>query len=359
MPSLLENNANWTTYDWDRRGEEWSSHWGSSETIWFGTLLPRLHEHLPARRLLEIAPGFGRMTQYLVKWCSDYTGIDLTPKCVAHCLVRFDHESHARFAVNDGLTLDAVEDGSIDFVFSWDSLVHAERDVLQAYLAELGRKLAPGGAGFIHHSNMGEYQGPDGTLSVPNPHWRGSTMTAALFRQYCVSAGLRCITQELVSWDQESVLNDCFSYFTRDASPSDAPTRIVERPDFFRTEVQRLREVQSLYSPKGPAAPVEIPIDWRFDADTIVHVVSTCRQHTMATAWLSGQPVRLLDAELGTDPELLARTDLPGTILKAAPRAIVVQTGKGPLVLRQLEHQGTTHLASALTNALGAARFDS
>ena len=48
-----------------------------------------------------------------------------------------------------------VEDGSIDFVFSFDSLVHVEADVLDAYLDQLARKLTPDGVGFIHHSNMG------------------------------------------------------------------------------------------------------------------------------------------------------------------------------------------------------------
>jgi hypothetical protein len=51
-----------------------------------------------------------------------------------------------------------VPDDSIDFVFSFDSLVHAEADVMQAYLNQLVRKLKLNGVGFIHHSNIGEYQ---------------------------------------------------------------------------------------------------------------------------------------------------------------------------------------------------------
>ena len=45
------------------------------------------------------------------------------------------------------------------FVFSFDSLVYAENDVIAAYLSQLARKLSPDGVGFIHHSNIGAYPG--------------------------------------------------------------------------------------------------------------------------------------------------------------------------------------------------------
>ena len=48
-----------------------------------------------------------------------------------------------------------VDDESIDFAFSADSLVHADLDVIAAYLSELARTLRPNGVGFIHHSNLG------------------------------------------------------------------------------------------------------------------------------------------------------------------------------------------------------------
>lgn len=357
MPSVLENKEKWSTYHWDHRGESWSSRWGGSEPLWFGTLLPRLHAHFPAGRILEIAPGFGRMTQYLIRYTGDYIGIDVTPRCVAHCRVRFDRDAHARFFVNDGLDLGTIEDDSVDFVFSWDSLVHAEHDVLEGYLAELGRKLKPGGAGFIHHSNLGAYRLPGGELPIPNPHWRASTMTAELFRQYCAAAGLRCVTQEVLSWAQEPVLNDCFSYFVRDASPCDTPTHVVERPDFFLTEVPRLFELQTIYARHTEIVPAAMPIDWSCEAELLQDVILMCQRNTVATASLAGQTVHLVRAELGTDPALLARTEPPGAILKVTPHAIVVQTGKGTLILRELRHLDEVHPASSLVQALGAARF--
>jgi hypothetical protein len=45
-----------------------------------------------------------------------------------------------------------IADGSIDLAFSFDSLVHAEADVLSFYLAQLATKLRSDGVAFIHHS---------------------------------------------------------------------------------------------------------------------------------------------------------------------------------------------------------------
>ena len=50
-----------------------------------------------------------------------------------------------------------IPDASVDFVFSFDSFVHPDREVVEAYLRQLGTKLKIGGKGFIHHSNFGEY----------------------------------------------------------------------------------------------------------------------------------------------------------------------------------------------------------
>ena len=74
-------------------------------------------------------------------------------RCVEACRERFKEDTHIRYAVNDGRSLEMVEEGSVDLVVSWDSLVHCEMDTISAYLRQLKTKLKPGGMGFIHHSN--------------------------------------------------------------------------------------------------------------------------------------------------------------------------------------------------------------
>src|SRR5207253_469039 len=158
MPSVEENLSTWDrSYDWTQGGDEWSSAWGGAEAEWFGTILPRIHSFIPAGTVLEIAPGYGRWTHYLKDSCEKLILVDLAERCIDACKQRFASSSHITYHVNDGKSLEMIADNSIDFVFSFDSLVHAEADVLEAYLSQLAKKLKPNGVGFIHHSNLGMY----------------------------------------------------------------------------------------------------------------------------------------------------------------------------------------------------------
>jgi GT2 family glycosyltransferase/glycosyltransferase involved in cell wall biosynthesis/ubiquinone/menaquinone biosynthesis C-methylase UbiE/predicted negative regulator of RcsB-dependent stress response len=231
--STIVNRQKWSNYAWSQAGDEWSAAWGGTDNLWKKTIYPRIKLNLPADNILEIAPGFGRITQYLASLCKTLTVVDLTPRCIEACKERFKDYSHIRYFVNDGKSLEMIADNSIDFVFSWDSLVHAESDVLRSYLLQLSRKLKEGGAGFLHHSNVGAYKNPDtGQLSIVNKHWRATSMSAELFRQYCNEAGLVCVTQEIIGWGG-NILNDCFSYFIKDSSYSGPGTIVNELPDFM------------------------------------------------------------------------------------------------------------------------------
>ncbi len=257
MPTVAENRNLWSSYPWENEaGHEWSVAWGGTAGMWAGTILPRITRWLPAESILEIAPGYGRCTQYLIRACDRLTIVDLVPRCIRECKRRFRSRAGARLKayVNDGRSLNMVRDEAYDFVFSWDSLVHVEEDVMRDYLLQLGRKLRPGGAGFLHHSNLGAFAGPDGKLTVENPHWRGASMSAEKFRRFAAEAGLVVLAQELVPWGG-AVLNDCFSAFMRPAEPgalSDREPVVIERHDFW-TEAARMQSLGAMYAP-GAAA---------------------------------------------------------------------------------------------------------
>ena len=263
MPTVAENLNRWGgDYPWTLGGHEWSKPWGGAEAQWFGAILPRIHGFLPAETILEIAPGFGRWTHYLKGHCRRMILVDLAPKCIEHCKELFSSSSHITYHVNDGKSLAMVPDNSVDFVFSFDSLVHAESDVLQAYLAQLERKLTPDGVGFIHHSNIGEYRirWALKTRLVPGLvrrylyrkglmdyyHWRSFSMTAGRFEEHCKHAGLQCISQELVNW-KAGLLVDCFSLFTKKSSVWARPN-VVFRNFNFMKEVEYIARLSSLYS---------------------------------------------------------------------------------------------------------------
>ena len=113
---------------------------GGSEAQWFGRF-SRIHAFVPTGTILEIAPGYGRWTYYLRERCERLIAVDLSPKCIEACRQKFAAYQHITYHVNDGKSLSMIADGSIDFVFSFDSLVHAEADVIETYLNQLARKL--------------------------------------------------------------------------------------------------------------------------------------------------------------------------------------------------------------------------
>jgi SAM-dependent methyltransferase len=262
MPSVQQNLRSWDqTYAWPEEGEEWSRVWGGSEAQWFFVIHPRIHRFLPAGTVLEVAPGHGRWTQYLKDYCRRLVGVDLSAACVEACRRRFAEVPDASFHVNDGYSLSMLSDGSVDFAFSFDSLVHAESDVLAAYLAELARTLAPAGVAFLHHSNLGAYRDPQTGEALPAPakrHWRAASVSARGVAEECGRVGLRCISQEIVNWGGDH-LTDCFSTLTRPGSPWQRDNLVIENADFMK-EARHVDKVSRPYvgglSPEatGPGA---------------------------------------------------------------------------------------------------------
>lgn len=247
MPSVKENLNKWSTYSWNEQGNEWSKSWGGTANCFWGTIYPRIQTFIPGENILEIAPGFGRWTQYLKDYCDHLTVVDLTEKCIAACQHRFADCSHINYHVNDGKSLTMIPDESIDFVFSFDSLVHVEEDVIKAYLQQIALKLKPNGIAFIHHSNLGSYFNTNtGKLEVENKFWRGESMSAKLFEQYCEQVKLQCISQEIIAWCGD-ILCDCISVFTPKISKWNQPNRIVENI-YFMDEAERLLNNFSFYN---------------------------------------------------------------------------------------------------------------
>jgi SAM-dependent methyltransferase len=279
MGIISENQKVWTNRTWRLQGNDWSRGWGGTELLWWGTILPRIHAFVPTEAILEIAPGFGRCTQYLKDLCQHLTVVDLTEKCIEACKQRFSSCSHITYYVNDGKSLDMIADQSIDFVFSYDSLVHVEADVIEAYLSQLARKLKPNGVGLVHHSNLGAYVSRlTGKLpfyidnKLDGSNWRGESVTAILFEAYCEKVNLQCISQEIIVLYPESsikwgrpggrlqgrisrrmidrygrVLNDCFSLFTQKNSVWVRPNRVLVNRKFW-DEAKNLSRLSGLYA---------------------------------------------------------------------------------------------------------------
>ncbi len=266
MPSIQDNLRVWDEADWTkyREGESWSGCWGGSEMLWYGSLLPRLHNFLPVPRILEIAPGHGRITQYLKDMCKELYLVDLSPNCIEVCQGKFTQDKHIQYFVNDGKSLEMVPDAAFDFIISFDSLVHCESDVIISYLIQVSKKLTSDGVGFFHHSNLAEYV-RRGLAGLPkeiweaesvNPGWRSAEMDAQIFRGLCEKVGLNVIAQEQFAWGgarffDKPICVDCISTFTKRGSKWDREP-IVRRHEGFQTEeAEQLRKLGEIYGKRS------------------------------------------------------------------------------------------------------------
>jgi SAM-dependent methyltransferase len=135
---------------WSMGGHEWSKSFGTTEDLWNKHIFDSIKQ-FRGKKILEIAPGFGRITQFLSILASELIVIDLNPLCIEKTKEKLGHHVLAYFT-NDGKSLTGVRDNSQDLVFSFDSFVHMHSNVTEEYVKEIFRVLKPGGHSFIHHS---------------------------------------------------------------------------------------------------------------------------------------------------------------------------------------------------------------
>ena len=268
MGSPADNRSVWTEgWDWSREGDEWSRWWGGTEAMWHGALLPRIHTFVPTGTILEIAPGYGRWSHYLRGLCDRLVLVDMAKDCIDACKKRFSLATNVEYHVNDGRSLAVVPDASIDFAFSFDSLVHADLDVIDGYINELAQKLTPEGAAFIHHSNAGAYRSSSVLAQRVPRRWaaglmrrgvlidlaasRAPSVTAEAVVAACDRVGLSCVAQERISWESGYYLIDTISVVTPKGSRWDRPLA-TSTTRSFHAEAQRTAQLYARSSFPGP-----------------------------------------------------------------------------------------------------------
>jgi ubiquinone/menaquinone biosynthesis C-methylase UbiE len=260
MPSTKENYQIFeNVYHWKDCGEEWSLPWGNSTYQWYGSIMPRISRFVPTGTILEIAPGYGRWTHFLKDYCKKLIIVDLSGKCIDNCMARFSGNTHIEYHVNNGMSLEMIKDNSIDFVFSYDSLVHVNDGVLDAYLGHLQAKLKKNGAAFIHHSNLGNYplyRKAQGRKKLYRILRKWSVLEESFGRDYRVSAPkirklithnkLQCVSQEIIKWRTKRIYSDCFTIFTP-KGPITHDLPIIRKNGNFMQEARLLKDIHDLY----------------------------------------------------------------------------------------------------------------
>lgn len=106
-----------------------------------------------ADTVLEIGPGGGRYTQFLLD-CSHLILVEYNTEFFAILEELYgDKGPKLSFVTSDGSSLPGVPDQSVDFVFSFDCFVHLDIPLIRGYLADIGRVLAPDGYAVIHYAD--------------------------------------------------------------------------------------------------------------------------------------------------------------------------------------------------------------
>ena len=158
MPTIKENLKMWNVnHAWSKGGDEWSNQaafCNQPYSKWKSSLISNfIYKNINKNSIvLEIAPGYGRWTEHILKKAKKVILVDLSSKCLEYCKNRFFKFKNISYNLNDGKSLDFLDDNSIDFIWSYDSFVHMESEVIQNYLSQFPRILRKGGTAIIHHA---------------------------------------------------------------------------------------------------------------------------------------------------------------------------------------------------------------
>ena len=107
----------------------------------------------PDATVMEIGPGGGRWTQFLIG-ARDVILVELNAQFFPYLRRRFRKQRRKlRFYETSGFELNGIEDGSVDFAFSFGTFVHIEAEGIDEYLGEITRVLRSGGTTTIQYAD--------------------------------------------------------------------------------------------------------------------------------------------------------------------------------------------------------------
>jgi len=189
--------------NWIDNGNDWSTYFETTDKLW-NLIYQKIEKYLNGN-VLEIAPGYGRMTEYLLKNNTNLSIVDLNENCIEKCKERFGDKIKS-YKVNNGFSLQ-YEENYFDFVFSYDSFVHMTKDVIESYIKNISKILKPNGYTFIHHSFFYGSEYPRDNIAGR------SNMTPDLFRNIVTKYGMQVISQENFRTSEQA--NDIITIFKK------------------------------------------------------------------------------------------------------------------------------------------------
>jgi len=99
----------------------------------------------PGAVVLDLGCGIGRVARELAPHVGELHAVDVSEEMIAQARAYVGPGARIRFHVNDGRSLGALGDETVDLAFSLLTMHHVTRSAFAGYLGELGRVLRPGG----------------------------------------------------------------------------------------------------------------------------------------------------------------------------------------------------------------------
>lgn len=153
----------------------------------------------PAQNAVEIGPGGGRWTRYLVGFKTLYA-VDRYEELLAELRGNFARHRNLIFVKNEGTDFPGVPAHSIDYLFSFGTFVHLEFDTIEAYLRNIRRIMNPGANIVIQYSDMTKI------MAQLNPSPSCSQNAPAKMREAVRATGYRILEEDTTSLWHSSVI---------------------------------------------------------------------------------------------------------------------------------------------------------
>ena len=159
--------------------------------------------------ILDFACGRGRIANIIKDKCRTLICCDISEEAINYCKERFINQKNVICIVGEENKIN-IEDNSIDFIYSWDAMVHFNYRHIDRYLCEFFRILNYGGYVFIHHSNLlnNDLVEEKSETWFENIHCR-SNVGKEDIKFIASKYGFEIICQETLDWGIKNL--DCIS----------------------------------------------------------------------------------------------------------------------------------------------------
>jgi 2-polyprenyl-3-methyl-5-hydroxy-6-metoxy-1,4-benzoquinol methylase len=111
----------------------------------------------PDSDVLELGCGGGKFSQRLAPRCRSLLCTDISPSMIDHTqasLTDLGVADNVGFRVLNGIDFDGVASDSMDFIFSYDVLLHVQPQNVFSYLRDARRVLRDSGVFMLHQINL-------------------------------------------------------------------------------------------------------------------------------------------------------------------------------------------------------------